>query len=325
MADAYFDTPPRWINRFYDRADEQRVPTERGCTLVPTGDAASGWREFICVEAGLSLLVSQVRYRATNATEFRTDDAFKFHFRMAGSGQIEVGGDAHQVKPHTGALLATHAGLRKVERHDAGDCERSVTVMCAPSYLARLAAGDAELPESIQQLMRKTSGYLPFALSSEMTLAAEGLLACTLQGELRCMYAQGRALELLALSLATLSVRDHMDPEGMSGRDAEKIGRAKVLLERDFVRTPTIPELARDVGTNEAKLMQGFKQLYGQTIFDFTQTRRMEHARRLLEETDRSITEIAFDVGYEYPSNFTTAFKRHFGVTPKIARRGYRL
>ena len=71
--------------------------------------------------------------------------------------------------------------------------------------------------------------------------------------------------------------------------------------------------------------MAGFKRLYGQTIFDYCQSRRMEHARHLLEHTELSITEISFDVGYEYPSNFTTAFKRHFGVTPKVARTGYRM
>jgi AraC-like DNA-binding protein len=50
----------------------------------------------------------------------------------------------------------------------------------------------------------------------------------------------------------------------------------------------------------------------------------MEMAKGLLEKTDRSITEIAFDVGYEYSSNFTTAFKRHFGITPSTAREALR-
>ena len=67
-----------------------------------------------------------------------------------------------------------------------------------------------------------------------------------------------------------------------------------------------------------------FKQVFGQTIFDYTQGLRMDEAKRLLETTEKSITEIAFDVGYEYSSNFTTAFKRRFFITPSVAREAFR-
>ncbi len=83
-------------------------------------------------------------------------------------------------------------------------------------------------------------------------------------------------------------------------------------------------DLARQVGVNEAKLMHAFKQVFGQTIFDYTQGLRMDEAKRLLETTEKSITEIAFDVGYEYSSNFTTAFKRRFFITPSVARDAFR-
>jgi AraC-like DNA-binding protein len=46
----------------------------------------------------------------------------------------------------------------------------------------------------------------------------------------------------------------------------------------------------------------------------------MEQAKKLLETTPLSVTQIALEVGYEYASNFTTAFRRHFGITPKSAR-----
>ncbi|MEY3038592.1 MAG: hypothetical protein RL143_1159, partial [Pseudomonadota bacterium] len=89
---------------------------------------------------------------------------------------------------------------------------------------------------------------------------------------------------------------------------------------QEYITPPTIHQLARALGLNEAKLMRDFKQLFGQTIFDFTQNIRMDAAKTLLETTSKSITEIAFDVGYEYSSNFTTAFKRRFGVPPSVAR-----
>ncbi len=70
--------------------------------------------------------------------------------------------------------------------------------------------------------------------------------------------------------------------------------------------------------------MRGFKQLFGQTVFEYTQHLRMEMAKNLLESSEQSITDIAFEVGYEYSSNFATAFRRHFGISPRAARQAGR-
>ncbi len=107
-------------------------------------------------------------------------------------------------------------------------------------------------------------------------------------------------------------------------RDCERIDTVREILDRDYLDPPSITQLARQVAVNDAKLMQLFKQQVGETIFNYTQRLKMEHAKHMLEDTEESITEIAFDVGYEYSSNFTTAFKRHFGITPKAARQAVR-
>jgi len=52
----------------------------------------------------------------------------------------------------------------------------------------------------------------------------------------------------------------------------------------------------------------------------YRQRLRLDQARRRLGTTDLSISEIAFDAGYEHASNFATAFKRTFGFSPKEAR-----
>ena len=164
-------------------------------------------------------------------------------------------------------------------------------------------------------------------MKTDMVSAANMILTNELQGAMRRYYIEGRALELLVLSLQACidAVANADNPErGMSQREVERMHKTRQLLEQQYVNPPTISELARHIGLNEAKLMHDFKQLFGQTIFDFTQNLRMDEAKRLLETTERSITEIAFDVGYEYSSNFTTAFKRRFGITPSVAREAFR-
>ena len=73
---------------------------------------------------------------------------------------------------------------------------------------------------------------------------------------------------------------------------------------------------------NDAKLCAGFKQAFGMTISAYTRHLRMQRAKELLEGSGLSIVEVALEVGYSHSSNFATAFKRHFGIAPRQARRG---
>ena len=64
-----------------------------------------------------------------------------------------------------------------------------------------------------------------------------------------------------------------------------------------------------------------FKGVYGVPPA-YLKAFRMERAAQLLRETDRRIADVALEVGYESPSKFAAAFKRHFDVAPSAYRRG---
>jgi AraC-like DNA-binding protein len=74
------------------------------------------------------------------------------------------------------------------------------------------------------------------------------------------------------------------------------------------------------VGTNECTLKNGFKTLFGTTVFGYLFNYRMKLAGQYLSDTDKTIQEIAGLVGYEYLSHFSTAFKRKFYVSPQQYR-----
>jgi AraC-like DNA-binding protein len=103
-------------------------------------------------------------------------------------------------------------------------------------------------------------------------------------------------------------------------RDVRKVQDICVLLEERFADPPTIQELVRQFVWNETQLMQCFRRVTGMTIFDYRQNYRMERSMQLLKGSRISVTEVAFEMGYEHPSNFATAFRRHFGISPKAAR-----
>lgn len=64
-----------------------------------------------------------------------------------------------------------------------------------------------------------------------------------------------------------------------------------------------------------------FRQAYGETPIRYLSQLRLERARALLEETDRSVTDICLDVGFESLASFSSAFRKHTGDSPQRYRR----
>ena len=86
-------------------------------------------------------------------------------------------------------------------------------------------------------------------------------------------------------------------------------------------RTLTIGEIARQVGVNEKRLTALFKEHLGLTVSGFIAEQRMTCGRRLLADTNLPVQDVALEVGFSNPGNFSTAFRERTGVTP-MAYRG---
>ncbi|HYG50312.1 MAG TPA: AraC family transcriptional regulator [Flavobacteriales bacterium] len=97
--------------------------------------------------------------------------------------------------------------------------------------------------------------------------------------------------------------------------------KERILFARDYLLThmdapPTLTQLAVIAGINEFKLKRGFKEMFNQTVFAYLADVRLEMASRALLEKQKSITRIAFELGYASLQHFSTAFKKKFGVAP---------
>ena len=109
----------------------------------------------------------------------------------------------------------------------------------------------------------------------------------------------------------------HRMPRGLNGRDLYPIDEARDYLAQHYTKLPAIPELARLVGTNQTKLKASFRRAIGLTLYDFVLKCRMDQAADLLLRGDHSVAQIAYRMGYDYPANFASAFKKYYGVLPR--------
>jgi AraC-like DNA-binding protein len=130
------------------------------------------------------------------------------------------------------------------------------------------------------------------------------------------MFYQGIALDLLADQIARANA---VQPPvtGMSLDDLDRVVHARDLLVRDLSSPPCIKHLARMTGLNMNKLQQGFRRLYGLSVFQYLQSFRIKEANRLFRETDMNVSQAAFAVGYTNVSHFSRAYKKHFNILPK--------
>ena len=71
----------------------------------------------------------------------------------------------------------------------------------------------------------------------------------------------------------------------------------------------------------QAKLTQGFREMYKCTVAEAVSERRLSHARMLLTLSDLPISSIGYRCGYQSNASFTRAFARRFGMTPTDMRR----
>ena len=84
---------------------------------------------------------------------------------------------------------------------------------------------------------------------------------------------------------------------------------------------PSSKELSRIFGSNDYKLKSGFKHLFKTSIYQFYTDERMKRARLLIQETKIPLKSIASTNGFTSYPNFSRAFKKHFGYTPKDIKR----
>lgn len=155
----------------------------------------------------------------------------------------------------------------------------------------------------------------------QISLICEQLRNCRLTGTNLEMFVQGKALEALSLTIEYIYENRTEPSVCLTAEDRMALGRAKELIQKNIITPPSIKALSLSLGLNQRKLMAGFKQLNGITIYTYLKHLRMERAAELLQENSLAVSEIARRVGYHGDGHFQKAFRDIYGVTPSKIRK----
>jgi AraC-like DNA-binding protein len=85
--------------------------------------------------------------------------------------------------------------------------------------------------------------------------------------------------------------------------------------------TLDVERLSSELALSRTQLHRKLKALTGQAPGDFIRSVRLQRAHELLAGGVGNVAEVAYQVGYGNPANFSTSFSRHFGYPPSEARR----
>lgn len=195
-------------------------------------------------------------------------------------------------------------------------------------YVDTLIADVNSANAGLQQMILRQVNFNTINNHVPADTAISGLLSnivqCPFKGEMREVFIRQHLRALFSLQLfhfGEIVASTKTSPTcRITRRDEEVLNEVKIFLDQNFLEPSSLDSLSKRFGLNEFKLKHGFKLLFKTSTIRYLQNRRLEFSRFLLRETDRSVRDIASEMGYAHAANFTVAFTRTFGTSPQDYR-----
>ena len=150
-------------------------------------------------------------------------------------------------------------------------------------------------------------------INDEMLKVISEIIETKRKGIFLKLFLESKLYELLMLQLESLKQQEHIeekvDPTKKLAQSIHKIIKQNTFAEF------TLRDIAKKLGSNISTVSNSFKQHYHITIFQYWNNLRFNEAKKMLLN-NYSVKEIAIIMGYKNPNHFSTAFKKHFSITP---------
>ncbi len=194
----------------------------------------------------------------------------------------------------------------------------------SPDVFTNYLTDDSNLVRNFKEkILKKKSSRInahSLTITPKMHQTITEIINCKKKGTLKRVFLESKILELLVMQLEQFSSENTPKNYTLKKENIEKIHAAKAYIIKHKYKTATLAALSQIVGTNEYTLKKGFREVFGATVFGFWTELKMQNAQNLLLDDEISIGDIADTLGYKNQRHFSTAFKKHFGKTPREMR-----
>lgn len=327
----FLSVPEAWSK--HPQAEQtQSIRQPWNIPLIDASGKSHGYRQEVDLRPGLNVLIDDytlhddLTVETGNGQPCEPSIGIEMSFMLSGHNVYEEVPSCHHF--FSTDWYDTDGGQFNWR---AGEHVLKFDIHIQPALFETLVGDQLDaLPPLLKQMIQNPQPCQRFwqvqPTTAAMQSAIHQILHCPYQGITRWLYWESKVLEILALQLDQISQPQSAPVEtpGLNAEDVDLIHSARDILLQRLTDPPSLLELARLVGLNDYKLKQGFRQVFGTTVFGYLQTHRMERAKQLLAEPTFNISGVAQATGYASQSHFCHMFKQQFGMTPRHYRSSLR-
>ena len=248
-----------------------------------------------------------------------SQEYLQFHFCLKGSAVFSYNSNAYQFTVHESQSMLLYNPQKSlpIEARLASGTWMLSLILSIKKFHS-LFSSDADHIHFLSPDNVAKKFYDNKPLNPAMAVVLSQMLQAKVHDSIRALYFKGKIYELLSLYFNKGGDEDiESCPFLVDEVQVGKIHLAKKIVLDRMASPPSLTELATEIGLNTKKLKEGFKQLYGQTVFSYLLDHKMEEARRMLDSQQHNVNEVGLKLGYSTSSHFIAAFKKKYGTTPK--------
>ena len=170
----------------------------------------------------------------------------------------------------------------------------------------------------VEQILAGKQGFLFYeTMNADAQKTLKTLVTVDTQPALSEFRIWIQVQELLYWLFDRLLARETIRHRPVHRSDAEQLERVRAAVVTDLSTPPQLPELAKLAGMSISKLTDLYRQVFGDSIYDYFQKARMDEAAYLLRQGGFSVSEVGYRLGFSNLSHFSRLFEKHQGSTPK--------
>ena len=243
----------------------------------------------------------------------------QFHFCFRGSATFYFNQRTYNLPLLDEHVLLLYNPQRDLPMElDVSPNSQLVTVLISIEKFHSLFSQEANQISFLSEENADKKYYKDHIITPSMAVALSQILQHQPNTLMSRLYLKGKVYELLSLYFNPTEATDVAEcPFLVDEENVRKIRNAKKIVLDRMTNPPSLQDLADEIGLSLKKLKEGFKQLYGSTVYQFILDHKMNHARQLLGSGSYNVNEVALQLGYSNSSHFIDAFKKKFGTTPK--------
>lgn len=263
-------------------------------------------------------LLNDEEFRAV--FEYEIDkNHIQFHFCIKGSSKFNFNNGNYSFPVISENSILLYNPVQELPIN--ASLEANSLVLCVLISIKKFHSLFSNQADQISFLNQDNAGnkfYKDKKLGPMISVVLNQMAQQSVHESMHNLYLRAKVFELMSLYFNKDKEMDvEQCPFLVDDKNIKKIRRAKDIIISRMTEPPTLNDLSNEVEISLKKLKEGFKQVYGASVYVFLLDYKMQVSKRLLSSGNYNVNEVALKIGYSTATHFINAFKKKFGTTPK--------